>query len=145
MDETIVFGKKSSLARILQSFGFLESRESVASVRASACDGPASTETPAAPDALEKFSRLLFQSDAVLGRANRVDLEDCVRILGVHCAQYRSRFGDLPLSGTMEILTSGTMDDDQKKVVAEGLSLVVSVMGIVEEPAADSQRSSSGR
>jgi hypothetical protein len=143
MDEATVIGKKYSLARMLDFFGLLESRESSASVGANVCEGHAGTENPAIRKAPEKFSTLLFQSEAVLDRANRVDLEDCVRILGVYCAQYRSRYGDLPLSGTTEILTSGSMDDDQKNIVADGLGLVVNILGLMEEPPADSQRPSS--
>jgi len=142
LDGAVVMGKdgmakKLTLARMLQFIGFRESNVPPALAPASTGEGQVSVEGAASPSAREKFSELLFRSDALLGSAHRVDLEDCVRILGVYCAQYRTRFGDLPLSGTVEVLTSGAMDDDQVKVVADGLDLVVNVLDLMEQSAAD--------
>jgi hypothetical protein len=66
------------------------------------------------------------------GFAEREDLEECARILGVQCAHYQSKFGKLPMSLTLEVLNSETMDDTQATWIADGFELVVAVLGVLE-------------
>ena len=66
--------------------------------------------------ATERFTAFLQLSDQILSRAERDDLEECARILAVQCAHYRSKFGELPMSETMDVLASETMNDGQAKV-----------------------------
>ena len=82
-----------------------------------------------------RFASLLLQSDEMLIKAERVDLEDCVRILAAHCAHYRSKFGDIPMSETLDVITSGAMNDEQAKWVGDGLDMIVIGLGVLaQEP-----------
>jgi hypothetical protein len=56
----------------------------------------------------------------MLVRAERDDVEECARILAVQCAHYRSKFGELPMSETLELLNSETINDDQAKWIGDG-------------------------
>ena len=69
----------------------------------------------------------------MLVRAERDDLEESVRILAVQCAHYRSKFGELPMSDTNEVLSSETMNDEQAKWIGDGLDMVVGVLGLLEQ------------
>jgi hypothetical protein len=42
-------------------------------------------------EAISRFAALLQLSDKMLARAERQDLEECVRLLAVYCAEYRSK------------------------------------------------------
>ena len=84
-------------------------------------------------DAIERFAAFLQLSDDMLLRAERGDLEECVRILAVQCAHYRSKFGELPMSDTLEVLASETMNDEQAKWIGTGLEIVVGVLGELEQ------------
>ena len=84
-------------------------------------------------EAVSRFAALLQLSDKMLSRAEREDLEECARILATYCAHYRSKFGDLPMSDTLELLASETMNDDQATWIGDGLEMVVGVLGALEQ------------
>ena len=83
-------------------------------------------------EAVTRFAQLLEFSDDMLARAERDDLEECARILAVQWAHYRSKFGELPMSDTLEVLPSETMNDEQAKWIGDGLEMVVGVLGMLE-------------
>jgi len=69
----------------------------------------------------------------MLARAEREDLEECSRILAVQRAHYRSKFCELPMSDTLEVFSSETMNDDQATWIGNGLEMVVGVLGMLEQ------------
>ena len=84
-------------------------------------------------EARERFATFLPLSDDMLARAEREDLEDCARNLVVQCALDRSKFGELPMSATIDMLASETLNDDQAKWVRHGMEMVVGVLGMLEQ------------
>lgn len=84
-------------------------------------------------EAVNRFAVLLRLSDDMLARAEREDLEECARILATYCVHYRSKFGDLPMSDTLNLLSSETMNDDQARWIGDGLEMVVGVLGMLEQ------------
>ena len=44
-------------------------------------------------EAISRFAALLQLADKMLARAERQDLEECIRLLAVDCVEYRSKFG----------------------------------------------------
>jgi hypothetical protein len=46
---------------------------------------------------------------------------------------YKAKFGKLPMSETLEVLNSETMDDKQAKSIADGFEMVVGVLGVPEQ------------
>src|SRR4051812_38119840 len=53
--------------------------------------------------------------------AERKRCKQCARILAVYCAHYRSKFGVLPMSETLELINSETMNDDQANRIGGAL------------------------
>ena len=84
-------------------------------------------------EAIARFASFLQLSDAMLARAERDDLEECARILAVQCAHYRAKFGELPMADALDVLASETMNDEQAKWIGDGLEMVVSVLGMLEQ------------
>ena len=84
-------------------------------------------------EAITRFAAFLQLSDARLGRAEREDLEGCVRILAVQCAHYRSKFGERPITDALDVLSNETMNDEQAKWIGDGLEMVVGVLGTLEQ------------
>lgn len=82
---------------------------------------------------IARFVAFLQLSDDMLIRAGRGNLEECVRILVVQCAHYQSKFGKLPMSDTLEVLSGETMNDEQAKWIGDGLEMVVGVLGMLEQ------------
>ena len=84
-------------------------------------------------EAIERFAAFLQLSDKFLARAEREDLEGCARILAVQCAHYQAKFGKLPMSDTLDVLNSETMNDEQAKLIADGFEMIVGVLGVLEQ------------
>ena len=84
-------------------------------------------------EAIARFAAFLQLSDDLLIRAEREEIEECVRILAVQCAHYQSRFGKLPMSETLEVLSSETMNDEQAGWIGNGLEMVVSVLAMLKQ------------
>jgi hypothetical protein len=84
-------------------------------------------------EAISRFGALLQLSDKMLARAERQDLAECIRLLAVHCAEYRSKFGVLPFTGSLDLLSRETIDDDQATRLADGWEIIVGVLGSLEK------------
>jgi hypothetical protein len=84
-------------------------------------------------EAVSRFAALLQLSDKMLARAERQDLEECIRLLAVYCAEYRSKFGVLPFTGSLDLLSRETIDDDQATWLADGMEVIVGMLGFLEE------------
>ncbi len=84
-------------------------------------------------EVIARFAALLQLSDEFLDRAERKDLQECARILAVQCAHYRARFGELPLSDALDVLSSETINDEQAKWIGDGCEMVIGVLGMLEQ------------
>ena len=84
-------------------------------------------------EAVTRFAALLQLSDKMLKRAERHDLEECVRLLAVYCAEYRSKFGLLPFTGSLDLLSRETIDDDQATRLADGWEIIVGFLSALEK------------
>ena len=85
------------------------------------------------PTPVAHNERKVWIDAGVMGNAEREALEKCGRILAIQCAHYRSRFGEIPMSETMALIDSETMNDDEAKLIADGYEMVVGVLGVLEQ------------
>jgi hypothetical protein len=83
--------------------------------------------------AIKRCHALLRLYDDMLRRAERGDLEKCVRILALDCAHYRSKFGELPMSETLEVLNCETIDTTQATWIGDGFATAIRVLGMLEQ------------
>ena len=60
-----------------------------------------------------RFDKFLRLSDKIPARTEEEDAEECARVPVELCAHYHSRFGEIPLSETLEALDSATMNDER--------------------------------
>ena len=84
-------------------------------------------------EAISRFAALLQLSDKMLARAEREDLVECIRLLAVHCAENRAKFGVLPFTGALDLLSRETIDDDQGKRLADGWEIIVGLLRSLEK------------
>jgi hypothetical protein len=66
----------------------------------------------------------------MLDRVERDDVKKCARILAVYRAHYRSKFGVLRMSETLELLNNETMNDDQANWIGDGHETLIAILGI---------------
>ena len=84
-------------------------------------------------EAVSRFASLLQLSDKMLARAEHQDLEECVRLLAVYCAENQSKFGLLPFTGSLELLSRETIDDEQATRLADGWEIIVGMLRSLEK------------
>lgn len=56
-----------------------------------------------------------------------------IRLLAVYCAEYRSKFGVLTFTGSLDLLSRETIDDEQATSLADGWEIIVGVLGSLEK------------
>lgn len=83
-------------------------------------------------EAISRFTALLQLSDKMLARAERQDLEECIRLLAVYYAEYPSTFGVLLFTGSTDLLSRETIDDDQATWLGDGMEIIVGILGSLE-------------
>lgn len=69
----------------------------------------------------------------MLTRAKHEDLEECLRLLAVHLAEYRIKFGNISFDTAMDLVSRADFDEGQAKQLGEGLEIVVGMLGFVEQ------------
>lgn len=84
-------------------------------------------------EAISRFGALLQLSDKMLARAEREDLQECIRLLAVYCAEYRSKFGVLPFTSSLDLLSRETIDDDQASRLADGWEIIIGMLDSLEK------------
>jgi len=84
-------------------------------------------------EAIQRFGVLHQLSDKMLARAERQNLEECIRLLAVYCAQCRSKFGVLPFTSSLALLSRETINDDQATWLADGWDIIAGVLGALDK------------
>ena len=77
---------------------------------------------------VEQFSRYLAASDALLEQASKEEIADTARVLAFHLAHYRTRYGDLPTTESLHLLTTETITDEIAVTLVSGLEALIGVL-----------------
>ena len=83
-------------------------------------------------EAFERFAVLLKLSDQMFEKTSPQELAECARILALNVAHYRSKFGDLPVSKSLDLLATETIDDEQAKRLADEMQTILAVPGALQ-------------
>ena len=75
-----------------------------------------------------KFASYLAASDALVEQATKEEVAEVARVLALHVAHYRQRYGDVPIEESLEMLRTETVSDDVARVLASGFGALVEVL-----------------
>lgn len=78
---------------------------------------------------LSKFQQYLQLADKLVEIADKEQLAECARLLALNVAHYEMQFGELPLDVTLATTYSGMPNDQQAELVANGMEVMVGVLG----------------
>jgi len=78
----------------------------------------------------ERFSEYYGLANRIIEVAEKDTLADVARLLAVHIARYQSKYGKLSMEGTVELLHSDTVTDEQLGTMADGMEYLVSLLGV---------------
>jgi len=77
---------------------------------------------------LQQYYRL---ADALIENASKEQFAECARLLALNLAHYQDLYGEVPLGETLAILDASEPNDDQSKLLADGMEILVGVLGNV--------------
>ncbi len=77
---------------------------------------------------LQQYYRL---ADALIENASKEQLAECAQLLALNLAHYQGLYGEMPLDDVLVALDASEPNDDQAKLLADGMVNFVGVLGNV--------------
>jgi hypothetical protein len=78
---------------------------------------------------LTLFKQHLTLADQLAQVASKDDLAECARLLAMNVAHYESKYGALPLDGTIVMLDADKPNQEQIDLMVKGMETRVGVLG----------------
>ncbi len=72
-----------------------------------------------------KFTTYLAASDKLIEQATKEKVADVARVLAFHVGDYRTRYGDLPISESLNLLSTEKITDEMAVTLASVLEALV--------------------
>jgi len=80
---------------------------------------------------LSSFQQYYRLADVLIEQASKEQLAECARLLALNLAHYQGKFGKMPLEDTLAVLGATEPNDDQAKLLMEGMEILVGLLGNV--------------
>ena len=82
-----------------------------------------------------KFVAYLGVSDTLIEQATKEEVAEVARVLALHVAHYRARYGDVSIEESLQVLRTETVSDEMAKTLADGFEVMVEVLKALGTPA----------
>jgi hypothetical protein len=82
----------------------------------------------------QKFVAYLGVSDTLIEQASKEEVAEVARVLALHVAHYRQRYGDVSLEESLQMLRTETVSDEMAKTLADGFGVLVEVLKALGTP-----------
>jgi len=80
---------------------------------------------------LSTFAQYYKLADQLVDKVSKEDLAECARLMALNVAQYQSKYGELPLDETLAMINLDKPNEDQLKLMTDGMEIFVGVLGNV--------------
>jgi len=80
---------------------------------------------------LLNFQQFYQLADQLIEKSSKEEMAECARLLALNVAHYQSRFGELPLEEKLAMLSMNYPNEEQFRLVASGMEILVGVLGNV--------------
>ncbi len=80
---------------------------------------------------LSTFEQYYKLADTLIKQASKEQLAECARLLALNLAHYQGKFGEVPLEETLAILDATEPNEEQAKLLTDGMVNLVGVLGNV--------------
>jgi len=81
----------------------------------------------------EEFKSYYALGDRLIEAMSPEQLADCLRMLALHLADYRFRFGDIPRQDVLDLLGATEISDNHARLLRDGMELLVGYLATVRE------------
>jgi hypothetical protein len=85
----------------------------------------------------QKFVAYLGVSDTLIEQASKEEVAEVARVLALHIAHYRQRYGDVSIEESLEILRTEKVSDEMAKTLADGFGVLIEVLKALGTPAGE--------
>jgi hypothetical protein len=76
----------------------------------------------------DQYNKLAIQ---LIEQSSKDQLAECAQLLAMNLAHYQGKFGEIPLEETLATLASDEPNDEQAKMLVDGMEIFVGVLGNV--------------
>lgn len=80
---------------------------------------------------LSTFAQYYKLADQLIEKVSKEDLAECARLMALNVAHYQSKYGELPLDETLAMINMDKPNEEQLKLMADGMEIFVGVLGNV--------------
>jgi hypothetical protein len=80
---------------------------------------------------LSAFAQYYKLADQLIEKASKDDIAEAARLLALNMAHYQSKYGELPLDETLAMIGMEKPNEEQAKLMAGGMEILVGVLGNV--------------
>ncbi len=84
-------------------------------------------------DAFDQFESYAAIADQLIAELSKAQLAECARMLALHLADYRQRFGEIPHADLLHLADIVKIGDEQAMLLRDGMEMLVSYLGNVRE------------
>ena len=72
--------------------------------------------------------------DKLIEQATKEEIAEVARVLALHVAHYRQRYGDVSIEESLELLRTEKVSDEMAKVLADGFGVLIEVLKALGTP-----------
>lgn len=80
---------------------------------------------------LAKFGKYLALADQLIAQSSKEDIAETARLLALNLAHYQSKYRELPLEETLNMINMDKPNAEQLQLMAAGMEVLVGVLGNV--------------
>jgi hypothetical protein len=70
-------------------------------------------------------------ADQLIEKVSKEDIAECARLMALNVAHYQSKYGELPLDETLAMIGMSNLNEEQIKLLTDGMEIFVGVLGNV--------------
>ncbi len=80
---------------------------------------------------MEKFKEYYKTLDQMIAQSSKENLAECARLLALNVADYKRRYGELPLAEHQAMLETDQIDEGLAKLLASGMLEMTMTLAVV--------------
>lgn len=70
-------------------------------------------------------------ADKLIEKVGKEEIAECARLLALNVAHYQAKYGELPLDEKLAMISVDKPNEEQLKLVTDGMEILVGVLGNV--------------
>lgn len=84
-------------------------------------------------DPFDQFESYAAIADQLIAELSKAQLAECARMLALHLADYRQRFGEIPHADLLHLADIVKIGNEQAALLRDGMEMLVSYLGNMQD------------